>query len=167
MATFKAQSAMEYLMTYGWAILIIAVVMVALFSLGIFNPSFGTNCIPQSGYECTGAVFASSSGAMSATIGQTTGTSWTTTNIIFLPQGVSTSSLGPGIFTPAGNYVAVSGGLQSGQTVQLTIPVNVPEGSHPVSVGSTTAGTLWAQYTTASTSGFLYAEVATVTLKAS
>ncbi len=28
---------MEYLMTYGWAILIIAIVMVALFSLGIFN----------------------------------------------------------------------------------------------------------------------------------
>ncbi len=36
----KPQSAMEYLMTYGWAILIIAVVLGALFSLGIFNPSF-------------------------------------------------------------------------------------------------------------------------------
>ncbi|MHB1830130.1 MAG: LamG domain-containing protein, partial [Candidatus Micrarchaeaceae archaeon] len=34
----KSQSAMEYLMTYGWAILIIAIVMVAMFSLGIFNP---------------------------------------------------------------------------------------------------------------------------------
>ncbi len=33
----KGQSAMEYLMTYGWAILIIAVVMVALYSLGLFN----------------------------------------------------------------------------------------------------------------------------------
>jgi hypothetical protein len=28
---------MEYLMTYGWAILIIAIVLVALFSLGVFN----------------------------------------------------------------------------------------------------------------------------------
>ena len=34
----KAQSAMEYLMTYGWAILIIAVVLIALFSLGVFDP---------------------------------------------------------------------------------------------------------------------------------
>ncbi|MHB1829859.1 MAG: LamG domain-containing protein [Candidatus Micrarchaeaceae archaeon] len=34
----KLQSAMEYLSTYGWAILIIAIVMVALFSLGVFNP---------------------------------------------------------------------------------------------------------------------------------
>ena len=33
----KAQSVMEYLMTYGWAILIIAVVLAALFSLGITN----------------------------------------------------------------------------------------------------------------------------------
>ena len=35
----KLQSAMEYLMTYGWAILIIAVVLAALFELGIFNPN--------------------------------------------------------------------------------------------------------------------------------
>ena len=35
--TKKSQSAMEYLMTYGWAILIIAIVLVALFQLGIFN----------------------------------------------------------------------------------------------------------------------------------
>ncbi len=31
---------MEYLMTYGWAILIIAVVLGALFSIGVFNPSY-------------------------------------------------------------------------------------------------------------------------------
>ena len=36
----SAQSAMEYLMTYGWAILIIAVVLAVLFSLGITNPLF-------------------------------------------------------------------------------------------------------------------------------
>ena len=34
----KNQSAMEYLMTYGWSILIIAVVLGALSFLGIFNP---------------------------------------------------------------------------------------------------------------------------------
>jgi hypothetical protein len=36
----KIQSAMEYLMTYGWAILIISVVLVVLFSMGITNPLF-------------------------------------------------------------------------------------------------------------------------------
>ncbi len=33
----KSQSAMEYLLTYGWAILIIVAVLVAMFSLGVFN----------------------------------------------------------------------------------------------------------------------------------
>jgi hypothetical protein len=37
-ASAKAQSAMEYLMTYGWAILIISIVLAALFQLGVFNP---------------------------------------------------------------------------------------------------------------------------------
>ncbi len=40
----KLQSAMEYLMTYGWAILIIAIVVVALFALGVFN---STNFVPR------------------------------------------------------------------------------------------------------------------------
>ncbi|MGC8671449.1 MAG: LamG domain-containing protein [Candidatus Micrarchaeia archaeon] len=40
----RAQSAMEYLMTYGWAILIIAVVLGALFQLGVFN---GNNFVPK------------------------------------------------------------------------------------------------------------------------
>ena len=31
------QSAMEYLMTYGWALLIVAIIMIALFQLGFFN----------------------------------------------------------------------------------------------------------------------------------
>ncbi len=35
----RTQSAMEYLMTYGWAILIIAIVLGVLYYLGIFNSS--------------------------------------------------------------------------------------------------------------------------------
>jgi Concanavalin A-like lectin/glucanases superfamily len=33
----RSQSAMEYLMTYGWSILIIAVILGAMFQLGVFN----------------------------------------------------------------------------------------------------------------------------------
>jgi hypothetical protein len=39
MRNLKLQSAMEYLMTYGWAILIIAVVLGVLFQLGVFSSS--------------------------------------------------------------------------------------------------------------------------------
>ena len=35
----KSQSALEYMMTYGWAILIIVIVAGTLYSLGVFSPS--------------------------------------------------------------------------------------------------------------------------------
>ena len=35
----RSQSALEYMMTYGWAILIIVIVAVVLYSMGIFTPS--------------------------------------------------------------------------------------------------------------------------------
>jgi hypothetical protein len=37
--TKTGQSALEYMMTYGWAILIIVIVAVILYSMGIFSPS--------------------------------------------------------------------------------------------------------------------------------
>ena len=47
--SFRSQSAMEYLVTYGWAILIIAVVLAALFELGVFNPmTFAPKASPGS-----------------------------------------------------------------------------------------------------------------------
>jgi len=39
----KAQAAMEYLMTYGWAIIIVIIVAAALYAMGLFNP--GTQAI--------------------------------------------------------------------------------------------------------------------------
>ena len=38
MRKLKGQSAMEYLMTYGWAIIIVIIVAAALYALGVFNP---------------------------------------------------------------------------------------------------------------------------------
>ena len=49
----KLQSAIEYLTTYGWAILIIAVALVALFELGIFNRAPPTQCILEGGFGCS------------------------------------------------------------------------------------------------------------------
>ncbi len=42
----KGQSALEYLMTYGWALVVIVIVIAALFAFGIFAP-------PSTG-PCTG-----------------------------------------------------------------------------------------------------------------
>ena len=48
----KAQAAMEFLMTYGWAILIVLIVLAALFYLGIFSPRSPNACIAIAPITC-------------------------------------------------------------------------------------------------------------------
>ncbi len=172
----KAQSAMEYLMTYGWAILIIAVVLGALFSLGVFSSSnlLGTSCIGYSGYECQNPLL--HSGTFTATVGQSTGTSWTTTNLVLMQYGGGTptqasfNSFGTNTIT-CPPYI-VSGGLASGQSTTFST-VNALTGAATCSalstlassVGSTISGTIWAEYTSGGTFG-LISQVATINIKA-
>ena len=54
MLHYKLQSAMEYLMTYGWAILIIVVALGAIFSLNLFSPGTFVNnqCVLPNGFAC-------------------------------------------------------------------------------------------------------------------
>jgi hypothetical protein len=46
----KGQTAMEYLMTYGWAILIIIVVVAALYAMGVFSIKGSVSCSPCFSY---------------------------------------------------------------------------------------------------------------------
>ncbi|HLC59633.1 MAG TPA: hypothetical protein VJH34_03855 [archaeon] len=51
MKNSKGQSAMEYLMTYGWAILVVVAVVAALYGLGVFKVGSGTvKCSPCFSY---------------------------------------------------------------------------------------------------------------------
>ncbi len=47
----KGQGALEYLMTYGWALLVVVVVGAALYSLGVLNPA------SYAKQACTGFVY--------------------------------------------------------------------------------------------------------------
>ena len=44
MGKTKAQSAIEFLMTYGWALLVIIIVFSALYVMGIFKPQIVSRC---------------------------------------------------------------------------------------------------------------------------
>jgi hypothetical protein len=71
----KGQTAMEYLMTYGWAILVIMCVLAVLFYLGILNPSgmTPTICTIKPGFTCiTWKLY--TNGTLFLKIGQGTGT---------------------------------------------------------------------------------------------
>ncbi|MGC9156910.1 MAG: hypothetical protein ACP5GD_01845 [Candidatus Micrarchaeia archaeon] len=159
----KAQSAMEYLMTYGWAILIIAVVLGALFSLGVFSSSsfLGTACIPQSGYMCSNPIFQHGVG-LKLTLGQATGTSWTSATFCVIPTGASLPSSG------CGKYAAntSSTGLNSGQTVTLLFTNDTLASLTSYPIGAGFSGQVWAYYST-STSSNLMTEIGTVTAKVS
>ena len=73
MKSFKLQSAMEYLMSYGWAILIIAVVVAVMFELGLFNgPPIANACIGSVGFSCQNAIF-TNGGYLQFELGQATG----------------------------------------------------------------------------------------------
>ncbi len=48
----KAQAAMEFLMTYGWAILVVIVAIAALFFLGVFSGSAPAVCQIEPPFNC-------------------------------------------------------------------------------------------------------------------
>jgi hypothetical protein len=165
--TRKAQSAMEYLMTYGWAILIIAVVLGALFSLGVFSSGalLGTSCIALSGYLCSNPVL--HSGSFTATIGQATGSSWTSAYLLFVGYGSSAPTSADFVGT---NGMSVSGGISSGQSVTFTagnyISSTGAVTALPTTIGTAVSGSIWAYYSTSSASN-LITQIGTVTVKAS
>ncbi len=169
-ANVKAQSAMEYLMTYGWAILIIAVVLGALFSLGIFSgtSTLGTACIARTGFLCQSASYQHTNGGILVTLGQNTGSSWTSANVMFVPQGQSNGGGLPVTMTQTafstGLGNVIPSGLQSGQSVTVNLPVNGVSGT--INAGTLATGAIWVQYQPLGSSTFQYAEMASLNVKA-
>jgi hypothetical protein len=53
----KSQAALEFLMTYGWAILVVLAAIAALASFGVLNPNkyLPEKCIIQTGISCESA----------------------------------------------------------------------------------------------------------------
>jgi len=162
---FKAQSAMEYLMTYGWAILIIAVVLGALFSLGVFSGSslLGTSCIATPGFLCQNPLL-STSGTLTATIGQENG--YTAYNAYFYVSPQSSGVGTTGFPTTVSQCTSPTPGtnLVSGQTVTISCSTGL---SSPT-IGTSFSGYIWLNYS--STSGgpaTISQKIATVIVKVS
>jgi hypothetical protein len=147
----KAQSAMEYLMTYGWAVLIIAVVLAALFSIGVFsgNTGLGTACTAEVGYLCTNPVL-SSTGALQVSFGQLR-----SVPIVITGTGCSNSTTYK-ITTTGLNYK-----VPSGRPMTLVFNCNPLIDN---SIGASFSGTLWIQYNILQQTAQL-SQVATITAK--
>ena len=168
-----AQSAMEYLMTYGWAILIIAVVLAALFELGVFN---GSNlapqaCIAESGFICKNPVYTAN--GITFTFGQTTGRDYYGDWIFIASQGEALNPSGVPVNFSTQNAVKIGGPanvLLPGQVVQVGFDSShFPAGAIPAGItGTPFAGYVWLGYClTPCSSPTAYSKVATITVRSS
>ena len=166
----KAQSAMEYLMTYGWAILIIAVVLGALFSIGVFSSTsfLGTGCVASSGYLCQNPSLipvAGTSGSfvqLTLLLGHSTGATVYNAFFSVAPQGSSINGFGFPTTVIYSNGVTVlpygyASGTANGITTLVsggttTYTFNLPITGSPWlasnSLGGTFTGSIWLNYST-------------------
>jgi len=111
----KGQTAMEYLMTYGWAILIIMVVLAVLFYLGVLNPSGLTpnQCTFPAGVTCVTYKLEAITGKLNLDIGQGTGKTIRVDGVFCTSNSTSNftpSALGKTIaYSPLANVTITSG----------------------------------------------------------
>ena len=140
----NAQSAMEYLMTYGWAILIISIVLAVLWSLGLFSRSpaggGGAACVGTIGYLC-GTPLLASNGLLLTSIGQTaSGSAITVTGL-----GCSNTSVQPSTFS----FTSLT--LPPSQSASVAFSCSLPTSA----VGSPFSGTLWIKYNLGTATGLI------------
>ncbi|MDE1824658.1 MAG: hypothetical protein KGI00_00070 [Candidatus Micrarchaeota archaeon] len=180
---FRLQSAMEYLMTYGWAILVIAIVMVSLFSLGLFSGGFTpTACIAFSGYQCSTPVLthiltggASTTVAqLTFTFGQNTGSTIYNVIISAAPQSSalntagfpSTTAVWNGLLPSTATNPSAITSMVTGATNAVVI--NMPTAQVATNaLGTAYSGYIWINYSTtsATTAATTAVKVATVSIK--
>ncbi|MDE1856452.1 MAG: hypothetical protein KGH98_00025 [Candidatus Micrarchaeota archaeon] len=168
--TRKAQSAMEYLMTYGWAILVIAVVLGALFSLGVFSSSsvLPQGCVAASGYLCSGQVLLPNAAnaitptSLTFTFGQNTGSTIYNAFIAVSGQGSAVNNVG---FPTAVSVNSIGASMLPGQQTTVVVPIaNTILATN--TLGGSLSGYVWLNYS--STSGGvanIATKIATINIK--
>jgi DNA-binding beta-propeller fold protein YncE len=104
--TKRSQSALEYMMTYGWAILIIVIVAVILYSMGIFNPSSSVSSTVTgfSGFVVPAAI-CSPTGYLLITLGNSVGYYVEITNLTAISGSGASQTIEPNItLSPSSTY---------------------------------------------------------------
>jgi len=107
MRLLRSQSAMEYLTTYGWAVLILAVVVGTLFQLGVFSGNIGHGTAPPGSCQVLRPGGAGSNQQISLN-GECTGTPPEYVASFF---GLGGGTSIPGVTIPYSSYLAVTGPL--------------------------------------------------------
>ena len=151
----KGQAALDFLMTYGWAIALVVIVAAALFALGVFDVSnfVGTKAAGFSGVAVQGWSMTGSTGVLSVKL----------TNQVGQKINITGVSATIGTETQAFNVTGLSTGTSSGATTgQLDATFT---GAGKVSSGSGYQASVTVNYTDMN-SGFAASTKGTLTGKA-
>jgi hypothetical protein len=136
---YESQSALEYLLTYGWTALVIAIVLVTIFSVFGFRPSVPFACLGQPGFLCSNPML-SSSGALTINLSYN-GYNYPIT-ITGLSCNVTPSSKPPSVET---TYITVNPNQH--QRLEFQCPIQ------NTGISSTDSVYLWIYYNTPTASG--------------
>jgi hypothetical protein len=161
------QTAFGLMIVLGVLAVVLPIVSLLFFSLGVFGAGalLGTSCIAGPGFQCYGA-HVSSPNVLSVTIGQSTGQSFTSVNVTFVPYTSSDSN--PASLFSNQNLVAnIHSGLLSGQSASVLLPITnaTPTGPPGFVCNPSISGSIWMQYQTSQNGQFLYAKIATLYLR--
>ncbi len=149
----RAQSALEYMMTYGWAILIIVIVAAVLYSMGIFNPSSSvtTSSSGFSPFTVSAALCNSSGTWVSFVVGGYPNGAQSATSVTLTLTATSGAS-GSGTATAIGSPTYTSGTSFKMTAAGVTCATAGGKFSESGSIGYSVTTTLGAQsYTTTGT----------------
>ncbi|MGC8729828.1 MAG: hypothetical protein ACP5RP_00370 [Candidatus Micrarchaeia archaeon] len=134
----RLQSAIEYLVTYSWAILLIAVVLAAIYELGGFNSvvyMHSVCALPASSFSCSNIRF-NESGTLIVNLQQNTET---VMNITAIGCGINA--------TPTMNAITPHITLLPGQSTAVKVNCYAGNKGYKGSVGSVFNGYLAVNYT--------------------
>lgn len=155
------QSAIEYLMTYGWALIIIIIVLAVLYSLHVFTPGalIGANCAVNFKYSCENPVL-STNGTFAFILGQNTGQTDYNLAVACVAStnssGLPYASAGPWRYLSANaklsdSYNSTSAfALESGKSVPVSGSIcytTTGEALTGQNLGNQYTGQIWIRYT--------------------
>ncbi len=138
----KAQSALEYMMTYGWAILVIVIVAAVLYSMGIFSPASSTGTTATGFNPFTVAAQVCTAHGMA---------------ISFILGGLQGGATSASVASVTVNSVSGAGGSTGTPTLTETLPLSVTSGTaFTVNMTSVTCSTSGIHYSIGLSLGYSY-----------
>ncbi len=114
----RAQAAIEFLITNGWAILVVVILLAVLFYIGVLSPQNTTpnTCLFQPGFSCYTFKVGNGTGSLELDFGQATGRSIQVTGISCSQNATAalhTSPLAEDVTVPSGEHRWITGGTSN------------------------------------------------------